>query len=73
MTRPPYYIASNSDGTFTAYVEGKGFRANSTLARCLAFIREQTGLTHGAVPVRCLATGEWVSEFDLAEGVERPC
>lgn len=65
--RPQTYIAGNADGSYDAFVGYRGFRANSTLAECLQFIREQTGRSQGAVGFYDRLLNEWGSEFDLSE------
>ena len=66
--KPPIYIKDHGDGTYTAFVEGCGFRANSRLPECLDFIRRESGRASGAVPVWCQAEQCWTSEFELREG-----
>lgn len=60
------YIAVNCDGTYDAFVPGRGFAANRRLGEALKFIRDNTGRTTGAI--RCLdrSTGEWIFEMDIA-------
>lgn len=66
--KPPAYVAANDDGTFDAFVEGKGFAANCRLPAALAFIRRATGKQTGWVPLLLRSSGEWDSELDLAKG-----
>lgn len=69
LGKPTEYIAANSDGTFDAFVGGKGFTANRTLNSALRWIREQTGRTSGPVPCFDRTDRDWTSEYDLTEGV----
>jgi len=62
------HIAGNADGTYDAFVKDKGFLANSTLAQCTRFIREQTGCAQGTVSFLDRSTRQWDSEIDIAEG-----
>lgn len=64
-----FYIRDEGNGTYTAFVVNKGFRAHVTLASALAFIRENTGRKSGAVDCFDAIKRKWVSEFDLREGV----
>jgi hypothetical protein len=63
--KPDFYVSAEEQGTFTAYVKDKGFRAHVPMMQALAFIREQTGLTGGAVPCWDEHTQEWDSELEL--------
>lgn len=64
--KQPAYIRAHDGGLYTAFVNGRGFRANVSLASALDFIRAETGLASGAVPCFDETTKEWASELDLA-------
>lgn len=65
---PKVYIAANADGSWDAFVEGVGFRANVRLPQATEFIRAYKGWVRGTVPCWDRQCGEWTSEIDIAEG-----
>lgn len=58
--KPRLYIAINTDGTFDAFVSGKGFRANVTIESALRYLCDNGGLVSGdAVPIYNRAADTW--------------
>jgi hypothetical protein len=62
---PAFYLATDGDGLFDAFVKGTGFRANARLSEALKFIRDNTGRSQGSVLCWNRELGDWESEFDL--------
>lgn len=64
-----FYVRDEGNGSYSAYVAGKGWRGHVKLSVALAFIRDNTGRKSGPVDCFDAIKRKWVSEFDLREGV----